>query len=233
MPTTRSEAVRGLLSLFEQPRYLEIGVNAGETFHAVTAKEKVAVDPHFRFDLAVAKTEKVDCTYHQVTSDEYFGSIISPDERFEVIYIDGLHTSEQTLRDFMNAISFLSPDGVILIDDVRPPTYLASIPDRKTFFKVRESLGSSKATWMGDVFRLVYFLETFAQQFSYRIVADNHGQAVVWRNRRAQVPQRTISEIGVKCFENMIMDAATFPMVPFTEILELIRTTRSSVRQVR
>ncbi|MEZ0471430.1 class I SAM-dependent methyltransferase [Luteimonas salinilitoris] len=226
MAVKRKDAVQGLLSLFDRPRYLEIGVNRGETFHDVIAHEKVAVDPKFLFDVDRARTTVQGATYHEVTSDEYFGSIVRPEERFDVIYLDGLHTSEQTLRDFMSAILFLREDGVILIDDVRPPTYVASLPNRKNFFKVRQFLGSDKKSWMGDVYRLVYFIETFAQQFAYRIIADNHGQAVIWRKPRKIVPHRTISDVGCKTFEDMVIEEDTFPRMPFGEIVALIKQDR-------
>lgn len=76
---------------------------------------------------------------------------------------------------------------------------------------------------MGDVYRVVYFIETFAQQFSYRIIQDNHGQAVLWRKSRQSVPDRTISAVGSKRFEDMILDEQVFPLLPFAEILKLIR----------
>lgn len=223
---TRAEVVQGILSLFESPRYLEVGVNKGETFHKVSAHEKVAVDPKFLFDLDIARTQQGSATYHEVTSDEYFGSLVSSQERFDVIYLDGLHTSEQTLRDFINAMTFLRDDGIIIIDDVRPPSYVASIPDRRTFNRVREYVGSASKSWMGDVFRLVYFIETFAQQFSYRIVSDNHGQAIVWKSARRTVPRRTISEVGCKKFEDMVTEHTAFPLLPFEEILNSIKGYR-------
>ena len=52
----------------------------------------------------------------------------TPDAQFDVIYLDGLHTVEQTLRDLLNALPHLQPQGVIVIDDVRPPTDLAAHP---------------------------------------------------------------------------------------------------------
>ena len=146
-------------------------------------------------------------SYHQVTSDEYFGSVVEPDAQFDVIYLDGLHTVEQTLRDLLNALPHLQPQGVLVIDDVRPPTALAAIPDRQEFFEVRSAQGrDDEKAWMGDVFRLVYFIETFCQQLSFRVIANNHGQAVVWRHRRAEVPQRGLAEVGAMTFDDMTQD---------------------------
>lgn len=221
MQITRSQVIQQLLSLHDVPRYLEVGVANGETFHAVNAVTKVAVDPRFRFSMAERQS---DAEYHEVTSDDYFGSIVDRRDRFHVIYLDGLHTAEQTLRDFINAISYLAEGGMIVIDDVCPPTQLSAIPDRRTFFKVREFIGSDKQTWMGDVFKIVYFIDTFCQQFSYRVIAENHGQAVVWPSRRKHTRHRSVTEVGGLTFENMVVDAdPVLKRTPFSDILAEIQ----------
>ena len=46
----RYRVVNRLLSLYEEPRYLEIGVCKGLTFDRVKAPVKVAVDPVFQFE---------------------------------------------------------------------------------------------------------------------------------------------------------------------------------------
>ncbi len=202
----RHAVLRRLTALYPEARYLEIGVNRGTTFHRVPAARKVAVDPVFDFDIAEKQAKNPEATYHQVPSDEYFGSIADPQEQFDVIYLDGLHVFEQTLRDLMNALHHLAPNGVIVIDDTRPPTYLASLPDRQNFFTVRTWLGEDeKKAWMGDVYRLVYFIETFCPHLSYRTITDNHGQTVVWRTRRAEVPQRTVRDVAELSFEQLVL----------------------------
>lgn len=219
----RPAAVRRLLSLYDQPRYLEVGVCTGSTFDKVHAPVKVAVDPEFRFDHEAAERATPGTVYHQVTSDEYFGSIVGEDETFDVIFLDGLHTFEQTLRDLTNSLHHLQPRGVILIDDVSPPTYLASLPDRENFFEVRRRLGLTDQAWMGDVYRLVYFIETFYQHLSYRTISNNHGQAVVWRQRRPSVPHRTVAETGLLTFEEFMLSPEAMRRAPFGTILDEVR----------
>ena len=219
----RPAVVRRLLALYEKPRYLEIGVCEGATFHPVEAPYTVAVDPEFRFDRLAAARENPTATYHEVPSDEYFGSIVGEDERFDVIFLDGLHTVEQTLRDLNNALAHLQPRGVIVIDDVAPPTYLASLPDRANFFKVREHLGITDQAWMGDVYRLVYFIDTFFQQLTYRTIRNNHGQAVVWQQRRTAVTERTLTGIGSLSFEQFALQQDVLHLTRFGKILEEVR----------
>ena len=226
----RHEVVQGILSLYANPRYLEIGVSRGVTFHQVRAAAKVAVDPRFVFDVEAARAENREARYYEVTSDHYFGEIVAPDERFDVVYLDGLHTAEQTLRDLLNTLSYLKPDGTIVIDDVKPVTALAAIPDRATFARVRAYLGSRHKAWMGDVYKVVWFIDTFLQQLSWRTVKENHGQAVVWQKRRSRVRPRTIQAVGLQSFEQFVTDIDTLRITPYEEIVGTIRSERDRSR---
>lgn len=220
----RRDVMGGFVELYDDSRYLEVGVCRGVTFHRVPAASKVAVDPYFQFDVQERVAADPSATYHEVTSDEYFATIVDPDDRFDVIYLDGLHTHEQTLRDLMNALHHLQPSGVIVIDDTRPPTYLSSLPDRKSFDTVRASLDLvSQKAWMGDVYRLVYFIETFCPHLSFATVSDNHGQTVVWRSRRADVPERSLREVAELSFEDLVLQADHLRLTPYAEILATVR----------
>jgi hypothetical protein len=220
---TRDAVLQGLLALFEEPRYLEIGVSKGVTFHRIAARRKVAVDPVFRFDVEAARRRNPGAVYHQVGSDTYFGTIIAPDEQFDVINLDGLHTAEQTLRDLLNALPYLQPKGIIVLDDVKPNSHLAAIRDHRHFDRVRRYVGSKDRSWMGDVYKVVFFIDSFLQQFSWRTVAENHGQAVVWRKRRPEVPERRISAVGSKSFEDFVIEAAVLREAGYRDIVDEIR----------
>src|SRR5690606_26031789 len=129
----RSEVVQSLLALHADPAYLEIGVYRGETFHEVRASRKVAVDPKFAIDAS----ERLDGSdYVERTSDDFFRDCR---DTFDVIYLDGLHTFEQTLRDLLNSCERLSRDGVILIDDILPSCYPASLRDSAQAARVRQA----------------------------------------------------------------------------------------------
>lgn len=220
---SRDAVLQGLLALFEAPRYLEIGVAHGTTFHRVQARRKVAVDPSFRFDVAAAREENPSAAYHEVRSDTYFGEIVGPDEQFDVINIDGMHTAEQALRDLLNALSCLAPGGLIVIDDVKPSSHLAAMPDPVRFMRVKKSLGSTERNWMGDVYRVVYFIDSFLQQLSWRTVAENHGQTILWRRRRPQVTERGIAAVAAKSFDDLMLEQAVLRPAPYQTILEEVR----------
>lgn len=222
---SRHRILQQLVALYDEPRYLEVGVSRAVTFDRVPAATKVAVDPVFEFDVAERRDRHPGSSYHQVTSDEYFASVVEPGQQFDVVYLDGLHTLEQTLRDLMNAVHHLQPEGVIVIDDTRPPSYLASLPGRQNFFDVRSWLGlDDQKAWMGDVYRLVYFIETFCPHLSFATIADNHGQSVVWRQRRASVPERELRAVAELSFEDLVLQHDHLRLAPFADILAGLRT---------
>lgn len=223
MATTKADAIAGLLSLYHDARYLEVGVAQGRTFHVLTAARKVAVDPQFKFDLEEAQTGHPGASYHQVPSDDYFGRVVDTGDRFDVIYLDGLHTYEQTLRDFCNAIRYLAPNGVIVVDDVVPSSYFASLRELAQFRAVRRGRKDISEAWMGDVYRLVFFIETFLQQFTYRTISDNLGQLVVWPERRRTVRERTVEATARAPYESVVLERDAFRLAPFATVLDEVR----------
>jgi hypothetical protein len=141
-----------------------------------------------------------------------------------VIYIDGLHTSLQTLRDFINATSFLKSNGVIVIDDVIPNSYHSSLSDHSASITLRKALGVADKSWMGDVYRVTFFLQTFFQQYRFATIQENHGQTVVWHDRRpaTEIGHRTIEELGRLPFEATIQERTVYNMQPFNNIMEIL-----------
>ena len=226
-----ADVLNSLLALFKDPHYLEIGVDSGVTFFAIEAARKVAVDPKFRFSVDERQSEHRNAQFHEVESDVYFGQIIGKNDRFDVIYLDGLHTADQTLRDFCNAIEYLNDDGVIVIDDIAPTFYHTSLPDRTMANQVRDAIGSaSGADWMGDVYRLVFFIQSFFQQYRYAtVMLGKYGQLVVWKEKRQPnllVP-RGIGAVGMLPFEKTITEVGAYNKLPFPTILELIWRNRT------
>jgi glycosyltransferase involved in cell wall biosynthesis len=125
--------------------YLEIGVEKGYTFNNVHFLNKTGVDPDPKFS---------NKNIHKETSDEYFKKCI---KSYDVIFIDGMHLSENVLRDFNNSIKFLNENGTILIDDIIPLNYneQLTIPLRHYYENGILKYGEE---WTGDVWKTVYYL---------------------------------------------------------------------------
>jgi hypothetical protein len=229
----RSEVISQFLNLNKESSYLEIGVNQGVTFNAIEANRKVAVDPQFMFDtLAYTIPDKVE--FFEVCSDEYFALAQAEDVKFDVIYLDGLHTFEQTLRDLLNAFSVIKPHGVVILDDVIPNSFDASLSDVDEAFVIRSLAAQIGAvwhfdgSWMGDVYKVVFFLKSFMQQYSYATVLENHGQTVIWQQTRPakSVGLQTVQEISFLDYRHTITKRSIFNIMPIESIITNIERDR-------
>ncbi len=223
----REEVNQGLLDLFKDPAYLEIGVAQGTTFHAVRAAQKVAVDPWFQFDVSAMKADpgNAGAEYHEVLSDVYFSDIKEPDQKFDIIFIDGLHTFDQTLKDLLNSICSLKEGGILVVDDVWPSSYAASIPDVKRFENFQKAVGNPDGSWMGDVYRLVFFIQQYLPLFNYATVLENHGQTVMWRGRRPSTGEYVtkVEKIARLEYEDTVMRREVFNFKKFSDIVYEIK----------
>ena len=181
MLTSRIERLNALADINSASTYLEIGVAKGATFAQVEVPFKVAVDPKFLFDVHHRADQHT--IFHEVTSDVFFAKLASDHVDFDLIYLDGLHTFEQTFRDFCASIGH-SHDGTIwLIDDTCPSGWLAANRNRRVTRGVRKFLRIRDRAWMGDVFKVVFAIHDFFPQFSYATF-PRRGQTVVWRASR-------------------------------------------------
>jgi hypothetical protein len=74
-------------------KYLEIGIYDGFNYKNIKADIKVGVDPSPIY---------LDETIQLVTSDEFFAT---NRVKFDIIFIDGLHSNEQVRLDIQNALN--------------------------------------------------------------------------------------------------------------------------------
>lgn len=52
------------------------------------------------------------------TFDEFFESL-TPTQKFDLIFIDGAHTYEATIKNFEHSLSVAAPEAFIILDDIR------------------------------------------------------------------------------------------------------------------
>ncbi len=102
----RTDIINLFINKYKYKSYLEIGVaNPDENFVKINVDNKISVDPN------VSKANFV------MTSDDFFKE---NDKKFDIIFIDGLHESEQVYRDVNNSISILNEGGSIIMHDCNP-----------------------------------------------------------------------------------------------------------------
>ena len=191
-PVKKGASIRRINRLFyELPfaiNYLEIGLRRGETFQNVRFPVRIGVDPYPLFDLG--KLPK-NVSVFSLTSDEFFAE--SENLNFDFVYLDGLHTFEQSYRDLIHSLR-LCPFGLILVDDVVPSDKFSAMRDELEANSARKKLGLRVSGWHGDVFKLILCLRDHHPQLSVRtIIGSGNPQALVWRNQ----PVKEVEAIGV------------------------------------
>ncbi len=168
--------------------YLEIGLEYGHTLENVTFPLRTGVDPVPQFD-TLALPAGVDI--HVVPSDDFFAGL-SPTRTFDLAFIDGLHTYQQTYRDIIHAFEHC-PHGVLLIDDVIPSDWISAIPDHQASLAERRRHGLTDLSWHGDVFKVMLVLDAHHPELDWVTITDRgNPQAFVWR-RRARGRVRPVS----------------------------------------
>jgi len=124
--------------------YLEIGCFKDETFNQINIKKKIGVDPVSGGNL-------------RMTSDQFF---IDNKEKFDLIFIDGLHIYEQVIKDIFNSIKVLKENGIILVHDCLP---------RKLWYQTPTRMSD---TWNGDVWKAIVECRTLENIDTYTCLAD-------------------------------------------------------------
>ena len=135
---SRSAIINKIISKYNliNPKYLEIGVWTGNTFKDVNTIFKDGVDP--------GQYCNSECVNYKITSDDFFKNHIKT--KYDIIFIDGLHTAYQVSKDIFNAVNNLNPGGWIILDDVFPHC---------EYEQKRLNLRKSGAQ-TGDVWKAVY-----------------------------------------------------------------------------
>ena len=170
--------------LGRETKYLEIGVRfPEENFDLICSNEKYSVDPGYE-----NPENPVD---FKITSDEFFkqlkqNKILNSDILFDVIFIDGLHLADQVDKDIENAISFLKPDGFIVIHDCNPPT------EFHTCEKHSYKLSPAKGYWNGTTWK-AFFKHRQCDDFYSCCIDSDWGIGVISKHVNLGYPTKVIN----------------------------------------
>jgi glycosyltransferase involved in cell wall biosynthesis len=127
---TRSQVLNQLINKYGYKTYLEIGVfDPTQNFDHINCAQKTGVDPEAMRDDIIG-----------ATSDDFFRTLPRNVE-YDLIFIDGLHHSEQVTRDIENALNHLSDQGTIVCHDMLPEDEEMQAVPRRT------------VKWMGDCWK--------------------------------------------------------------------------------
>lgn len=129
----RTDIIQKFITKRNYKSYLEIGTYRNVNFDKITIDNKVSIDPD----------PEAKATY-QMTSDEFFA--VNQD-KFDIVFIDGLHEHNQVYKDIQNSLKFLNPNGVIILHDCMPKNEKMQLWDNKSH---------QFEEWTGDTWKAYY-----------------------------------------------------------------------------
>jgi hypothetical protein len=178
----RWDVINELLGLTTERRYLEIGVQRGICGRKVRAPEKWGVDPDYASSATPYYTRMA-----RLTSDAFFAQL-DPQQRFDVVLVDGLHHADQVLRDVDNVLAHLAPGGFIVLHDCNPLSEIAQRVPRAT------------GVWNGDCWKAMVALRQRGDVEAFTVDTD-HGVGIV-RKQANPGPLRDVpAELTYVVFE--------------------------------
>jgi len=161
----RFDIINHFISKYNFINYLEIGVFNGECIEAVIAEHKDGVDPGSEGVVH----PKVN---YPITSDEFFDLIKDHDVKYDIIFIDGLHHSDQVIKDITNSLKHTTDNGVIVMHDCNPPTQAhAQVPR------------NGQREWNGDTYKAFLQSRINNPQHEHFVVNDDWGVGVILKNQ--------------------------------------------------
>ena len=176
----RYDIINKIIHRYGFKNYLEIGVcNPDGCFNLINCENKDGVDPGIEYPENPVK--------YQYTSDEFFYKLnreeLDKESNFQwdVVFIDGLHISEQVFRDINNSIQHLKPNGFIILHDCNPPD----------IFFAREDY--DRRAWNGTVWKALYYTRTneYYKNFNICTVDTDWGIGIMRQqsgNNRRSIP---------------------------------------------
>ena len=154
----RTEIINKIIKLKNYKSYLEIGCQTDVNFLQIKIDHRIGVDPF-------------DGGTHRMTSDEFFAQ---NEEKFDFIFIDGLHEYSQVKKDIENSVKCLNDNGVILLHDCLPSKIW------------HQTVPQTHSSWNGDVWKAIVECRTQKHIDTYTCIAD-HGLGVVLKRSNKKV----------------------------------------------
>lgn len=156
----RTSIINSLIAKIGAKSYLEIGVYQAENFNRICCANRVAVDP-------VHPPVTGKASYFTGTSDEYFA--LHPDDKFDVIFIDGLHTASQVKVDIINAMTQLNDGGFIVCHDMNPQ------------LEQHQTEQYNGGHWNGNGWKAFVELRAQIQTWNFLTVDTDEGCGIIWK----------------------------------------------------
>lgn len=161
----RAEIINLLIEKFGYKSYCEIGTSNNDCFDLVECDHKIGIDPN--------PASHAD---FQMTSDKFFEM---NNERFDIVFIDGLHHAEQVYKDIINSLEVLEEGGTIVCHDMNPPGFSEQYVPRQV------------KQWNGNCYLAWIDLRTERNDLEMFVIDTDEGVGII---RRGKQPKLIIKE---------------------------------------
>lgn len=159
---TRTAILNTLAERYGYRAYLEIGQgDRRKNYDWIECPIRIGIDPEHKLKAA-----------YRMTSDEFFE--INNDD-YDLIFIDGLHTEEQTYRDIINSLEVLSKNGSIVVHDCNPTD------------KAMQAVPRIQKVWTGDVWKAWVKLRESRDDLHMFVIDADFGCGVIRRGRQQTI----------------------------------------------
>lgn len=167
---TRSELINLLIAKKGYHSYLEIGVNTpaqpGWSHDNIVVDLKHGVDPN----------PETKATYI-MPSDDFFAGHIK--QKYDIIFVDGLHVFEQAYRDIVNSLKWLNDGGTIVVHDCNPTT------------EITQRVIRASDVWHGDVWKALLKLRTEHPDVEVATVDTDEGCGIITKGHQELLPKES------------------------------------------
>ena len=170
---TRIRIIQEIIEYKKYKKYLEIGCDNDDLFSKIKINLKIGVDPISGGTL-------------RTTSDKFFKT---NKDLFDIIFIDGLHHYEQVKKDVINSLNCIEENGVIILHDCIPKSYL------------EQAVPRSQHLWTGDVWKAFVEIRTKNNYDSYTCLADK-GLGIIMKRKNKNLLSLEISNFKKLKFKN-------------------------------
>lgn len=169
----RTDIINSIIKKVGATSYLEIGVSDGSNFASIVCNKKVGVDPE----------PKSPATIH-LPSDDFFNSNT---DTFDVIFVDGLHHSDQVTRDIENSLAILTDGGYIICHDMNP------------IKEEHQVIPFTNGLWNGDCWKSLVQLRMQHDDLHIFTVDTDHGCSVITKGNQPKLVNEL--ELNYKNFD--------------------------------
>ena len=173
---TRTDIINALIKKYNYKTYLEIGVQKGKNFQLIECEEKTGVDPDPNSKATVFST-----------SDDFFKASIEENRKYDIIFVDGLHHSEQVHKDIASALLCLNEGGTIVCHDMKPTT------------EAMQRVPRVQIEWTGDCWKAWVKLRRYRDDLSMFVMDTDYGCGIIRKGSQQLLKINTTIE-----FDNLV-----------------------------